>query len=522
MKILVFFKTVPIWERVLERDWEAFCLHSDLSYAGKEINCFDEAALELGLRLRDEYIKQGREAHCFAATAKTLHPSFAHTLFAAGYEDVAILGSGHAEFASEEVARLLADYARASECDLILTGAAAGMADTGTVPLRIAHLLDYPFIANALELHAREDALEVLSQEPDYVCRRVVRTPLLVCVGNSPAALRAATLRARLAVRDREARTLRSEIRIASDAQGITFSRSAERRACEFLNFALLPGLVGALLETELSVETNAHSVQRRSFCPPNAVVYDAQTVPWHGAEYAFGSLLANWRSRKPDYAIFDDTSVGRALAYRLARETNAFFLTGASFSEDGESLIRRACASNVFALHKPRIPAILTMERPPAEAQRVLLEAEDGKAPSWLLDEEKLPCAGGSLQNRKIILICGAGMGNRVNCELARTLAQRLGGGFGLTRAAALSGWGEPAEIVGQSGAAIAPKVCLVLGASGAGAFAAGIEKAACVVAVNTDEKALIFRHADVGVIADAPLAIRALLDALPNAPKP
>ena len=112
--------------------------------------------------------------------------------------------------------------------------------------------------------------------------------------------------------------------------------------------------------------------------------------------------------------------------------------------------------------------------------------------------------------------------MGNRVNCELARTLAQRLGGGFGLTRAAALSGWGEPAEIVGQSGAAIAPKVCLVLGASGAGAFAAGIEKAACVVAVNTDEKALIFRHADVGVIADAPLAIRALLDALPNAPKP
>ncbi|OQA71861.1 MAG: Electron transfer flavoprotein subunit alpha [Firmicutes bacterium ADurb.Bin248] len=515
MNILVLFKTVPVWERVLERDWEAFSPYGDLSYAGKEINCFDEAALELGLRLRDEYAEQGKEARCFAATAGTPHPSFAQTLFAAGYEDVAVLGAGEFEFASEEVARLLADYAAGGDCGLILAGAAAGMADTGTVPLRVAQKLGRTFITNALELRARGDAVELLCQEPDGLYRRVVRAPLLASVSNSPAVLRAATLRARLAVRDRQARTVWGDKTFDGGTENIIFSRSAGKRVCGLLEFTSVPGLAKTLLEHELSGKASARAAQSRAFCPPNAVVYDTQNILWYAAEPAFGPLRANWHAGKPDYALFADTYTGRALAYRLARETGAFFLTGALFAEDGESLFRRACASNVLARYRPRLPAVLTMEKLPVEAERVSLETADEKPPFWLLEEEKKACANDGLRNKKAVVVCGAGMGSRANCERARELARKLGAGFGLTRAAALNGWGGPGEIVGQSGASISPEICLVLGASGAGAFAAGIENAARVVAVNSDEKALIFRHADAGAVADAPALTEALLAA-------
>lgn len=117
-------------------------------------------------------------------------------------------------------------------------------------------------------------------------------------------------------------------------------------------------------------------------------------------------------------------------------------------------------------------------------------------------------------LSNPELVIVCGWGMGSRENCDKARILADRLGAGFGLTRPAALNGWGRPEEIVGQSGEKIVPRVCLVLGASGGGAFAVGIEGAGRIIAVNTDKNALIFRHADVGITQDAASLVDALLE--------
>ncbi|HWQ57510.1 MAG TPA: FAD-binding protein [Clostridia bacterium] len=519
MNILVLFKTVPVWERVLEGDWERFSLHSDLSYAGTQFNCFDESALELGLRLKDEWKKFGRDARCFAVTAGTLHPSFAQTLFAAGYDDVASLGAEGIEFASGEVASLLARYAAQGEYELILAGGAAGMADTGTVPLSIAHELNRPLLVNAVELHAHGEALEALCQDGEGLWKHAVRLPLLVTIGNSPAVLRASTLRARLTHKDQEVRLVPVDYAARLNPKEIEFGRPAGKRACVHMEFSSMAEHAKKLLCEELKGKEHAPGVDSPGFCPENAVAYYTEGVPWYAAERAFGTLAEDWRKRKPDYALFLDDPMGRALAYRLANATGSFFLTGASFAEDGTSLARRACASNVVALHKPRVPAVLTMGKLPKTIESFSVDVENNGYPAWLLGEERLPHVCDGLGNKKIVVVCGAGIGSRANCELARTLAEKLGAGFGLTRAAALSGWGDPAEIVGQSGVSVSPEVCLVLGASGAGAFMVGIENAQRVIAVNCDENAPIFRNADVGVVADAQTLTHALLDAEGNA---
>ncbi len=541
MRILVCFKTTPVWERVLESDWEHFSEHADLSYAGKQMNCFDESALELALRLKDVILKQGREATCAAITAGALPPAFAQTLFAAGFDDAASLGTDNIEFAPAAVSAALSEYAAQARYDLILTGKAAGMADTGLVPLLLAQRLGLPLLQDALDVQLCEGGMAVWCQEPDGIWERRVRTPLLVSVGNSSAVLRAVPLRARLAVKNREARTI--PLNILTDSGERQFSRPFSKRTCTFL-----PGdaLIEKLLkELEWPPQTRgsdlpncdslppsgaAHlpppssgSPKSKAFWggsseggmvyPPNTVVYDSSNIPWYDADETLACLVADWRDRRPDYALLPDTNSGRQLAAGLAATTGSFLLTAASLSAVG-TVSRRVCASNLVWTQLPSLPVVLTMAQLPANVERIPLTAEVS-SPAWLISEEQIsPAADNGFANPQLVVICGAGMGSRENCDKARRLADNLGAGFGLTRMAALSGWGSPDEIVGQSGASVSPEICLVLGASGAGAFAVGIENAGKVLAINIDRSALIFGNADIGMITDAPALVDKLLE--------
>jgi len=536
MKILVCFKTTPVWERVLENDWEHFSEHADLSYAGKQINCFDESALELALRLKDAIRKQGREATCVAVTVGALPPAFAQTLFAAGFDDVVSLGTDSMEFAPAPVVAALTEYAAQGGFDLILTGKTAGMADTGLVPLLLAQRLKLPLLQDVLDAQLCEGGVAVRCQEPDGVWERCVRTPVLVSMGNSPAVLRAVTLRARLSVKSREARVI--PVDIPAEPVERQFSRPVSKRSCIFL-----PGdeLIGKLLKNlewppqtrvqvakgdqgsdlpncdslppSVAARLTPPSSKEGLCCPPKTIVYEMSNIPWRGASEALAHLVADWRVRKPDFALLPDTSLGRQLAAGLAATVNSFLLTDASLGED-DTVTRRVCASNLILTQRPCLPAVLTIAQLPPNVERIPLTAEVS-SPAWLIGEEQIsPAANNGLANPQLVVICGAGMGNRENCDKVRQLADKLGAGFGLTRMAALSGWGNPDEIVGQSGAIVSPEICLVLGASGAGAFVVGIENAGRVIAVNTDKNALIFRNADIGIVTDAPALVDKLLE--------
>ena len=61
-RIFVSFKMVNDYEQVLPEDWDAF-LQEDaaLDYVRQIVNCFDESALELALRIKDYYSQIGEE-----------------------------------------------------------------------------------------------------------------------------------------------------------------------------------------------------------------------------------------------------------------------------------------------------------------------------------------------------------------------------------------------------------------------------------------------------------------------------
>lgn len=243
MRLLVCFKTGPDLRKVVESDWCDFSLNTELSYAGRILGCFDESALELALRVKDN-----SDVECTAVTVGPVPPkTLWQTLFAAGIDRMVIIETESSEFRPDYVAQELACFALCGEYDLILTGRQAGLADTATVPFHLANHLDIPIVTE-VETIAEVGGCFSLQRAADGGRERLlVRSPILVTVGNSPdTSLRAVTLKARLAAAKRNLEILPPTSKIENGISPVIFYELKEC-GCSFLkedNLSLLAEIV--------------------------------------------------------------------------------------------------------------------------------------------------------------------------------------------------------------------------------------------------------------------------------------
>jgi electron transfer flavoprotein alpha subunit len=123
---------------------------------------------------------------------------------------------------------------------------------------------------------------------------------------------------------------------------------------------------------------------------------------------------------------------------------------------------------------------------------------------------------AAAPIEEARIIVSGGRGVGGPDGFELVRELATELGGAVGATRAAVDSGWVPYSQQIGQTGKIVKPQLYLALGISGAIQHKVGMQTAETIVAVNRDPDAPIAEFADLLVVGDLFEVGRALLVAL------
>jgi electron transfer flavoprotein alpha subunit len=107
-------------------------------------------------------------------------------------------------------------------------------------------------------------------------------------------------------------------------------------------------------------------------------------------------------------------------------------------------------------------------------------------------------------LTQAEIIISVGRGIKEQKNIELAKQLADALGGEIAASRPICDSGWLPMDRQIGSSGQTVAPKLYLALGISGAIQHIVGMKGARSVVAINKDNEAPIFEVADVAVVGN------------------
>ena len=107
-------------------------------------------------------------------------------------------------------------------------------------------------------------------------------------------------------------------------------------------------------------------------------------------------------------------------------------------------------------------------------------------------------------IQDAKILVSGGRGVGSPENFKILEDLAEAIGGQVSCSRAVVDSGW-KPKELqVGQTGKTVRPNVYFAIGISGAIQHVAGMEESDIIIAINKDETAPIFDVADYGVVGD------------------
>lgn len=227
-------------------------------------------------------------------------------------------------------------------------------------------------------------------------------------------------------------------------------------------------------------------------------------------------------RSEGYQLILLSATAVGTALAGPLAVALGAPILSEVTGIGSDLTIERSLYGSKAVARYRKEAgPLVLTVKRKYFEAAvlegtALPLELPAGPQKVQLLEEIDEERQGVPLEDAEVIVTGGRGIGAVENFSLLGDLAGLLQGAVGASRGAVDEGWMPPGSQIGQTGKIVAPNVYFAVGVSGASQHLAGISNAKCVVAINKDKDANIFKRARLGIVGDYKKAIPALINAL------
>jgi electron transfer flavoprotein alpha subunit len=244
------------------------------------------------------------------------------------------------------------------------------------------------------------------------------------------------------------------------------------------------------------------------------------------------GIIAAVCRQIDPLIILLGQTDLGRDVAPRLAaklegsvcldcidlaydQKTAAFIQTKPVYG--GNALAQWAATS-----HRPYIVTIRPRSEKPAEPDPsnraeiipIPVEFDETQLKSQLVRTVQEEDREIRLEEAKIIVAGGGGIGGSQGFDLVRELAQVLGAAVGITRVPADEKWMPKSLEIGQTGHIVGPDLYIAVAISGAPQHLAGCSGSKVIIAINKDPRARIFEEADFGIVGDYRGILPALIE--------
>ena len=262
-------------------------------------------------------------------------------------------------------------------------------------------------------------------------------------------------------------------------------------------------------------------------------VVVDDPELKEYRTEPYTHALASVIQEFKPDIFLIGATAIGRDLGPRVCARIHTGLTADCTQLDIGDFplvaipgkeqkhnqllMTRPAFGGNTIATiacpdFRPQMatvrPGVMQKKDKVKGAKANVVEFNPGFTPNKnyveILDIVKAVSDVVDIQDAKILVSGGRGVGSPENFKILEELAAALGGQVSCSRAVVDSGW-KPKELqVGQTGKTVRPHVYFAIGISGAIQHVAGMEESDIIIAINKDETAPIFDVADYGVVGD------------------
>ena len=257
---------------------------------------------------------------------------------------------------------------------------------------------------------------------------------------------------------------------------------------------------------------------------------------------HALASVINEY---KPEIMLVGATAIGRDLGPRVSARVQTGLTADCTVLEIGDFplraipgkeqkhnqllMTRPAFGGNTIATiacpdNRPQMatvrPGVMQKIDPIADAKPEVIEYNPGFTPDnkyvEILDVVKNVADVVDIQDAKILVSGGRGVGTPENFKMLEELAEVVGGTVSCSRAVVDAGW-KPQDLqVGQTGKTVRPQVYFAIGISGAIQHVAGMEESDIIIAINKDPDAPIFDVADYGIVGDALKIVPKLTEAI------